>query len=161
MEYTPISFQELLTFDLETCIGYADKPPKAHCNNPISKGNLRDANGIRDAIRSGVDTAYIERNIPKLAALCLCKRRHRWQEVEVAQAWELEEATKPSRFRTIPLRTQAKPSAGLGQVFVEMDKMDAELDRHDREMRDLAGRFKRMISEHEKIQSAVGQDDTT
>jgi hypothetical protein len=158
MDYTPLSFKELLTFDLETCIGYTDDG--THCNNRILKGNLRDANGIRDAIRSGVGTAYIERNIPRLATLCLCKRRHQWQDVEVAQAWELEEATKPSRFRTIPLRTQAKPSAGLDQVFVEMDKMDAELDRHDWEMRDLACRFKRMISDHEEIQSAMGQNNT-
>jgi hypothetical protein len=158
MDHTPLSFQELLTSDIGTCIGYTDE--LTHCNSPISKGNLNDADGIRDAIRSGADTAYVGRNIPILATLCLCKRRHQWQEVEVAQAWKLEEATRPSRPRTMPSSTQAKKCAALDQIFVEMDIMDAEMDRHDREMRDLAYRFKRMISEHKEIQSAMGQDHT-
>jgi hypothetical protein len=148
MKYTAISLQELLASNITGCIGYTTDG--TYCGNPISRGNLHEANGIRDAIRSGADTAYIERKIPKLASLCLCKRRHQGQAVGLAQSWDLEDVARPSRPRDMPSRTQARGLVDVDQVFTEMNLMNTMLDRHDSEMRELAQRFKQTVSVYEE-----------
>jgi hypothetical protein len=40
-----------------------------------------------------------------------------------------------------------------------MDKIDADLDRHDQEMRDIAEQFRRDMAIHEEAQSEVELDD--
>lgn len=144
MDNTPSTLQLLLIFGIISCIG--DTKDGTYCNNPISKANLHEANNILDAIRSGADTTYIARKIPELAALCLCKRRHQDQTANFVQFWKLEDVARPSRPRGLPFRTHARKTGDVDQVFREMDSMDAMLDDHDREIREMAQRFKETIS---------------
>jgi hypothetical protein len=159
MKHALVSLQELLAFKITGCIGKTNDG--TCCGNPISKRNLHDANGIRDAIRSGADTAYIEQRIPELAALCLCKRRHQDQGAKLAQTWRLEEATRPSRTCNKPFNTQARVSVALDRVFTELNLMDAELDRHDQQMQDIVQRFKHTMSVHEETQSHMRPGNDT
>jgi len=156
MDDTAATLQLLLRSGIPGCIGYTNDD--TYCNNPISKANLREANSILDAIRSGVDTAYIERKIPELAALCLCKRRHQDQADDFVQIWDLEDVARPPRPRDIPLCTHARVSVNIDQVFTEINKMDVMLDDHDREMREMAQRFRQTMSLYEQAQSVTRKD---
>jgi hypothetical protein len=190
MNHTLPSFTDFLRSDITKCIGHRNErkskscgrprscsKPKP-CNNPISKGDLKEANNIRHAIRSGANTTYVEQKLLELATLCLCKRRHRRQGAKLAKTWSMETTTRPSRSRNTflrlqaslcpqaslrpqtELRPQARASAGLDRVFAEMNIMDVELDLHDRQMWDMAHRFRRNMSEHEEAQSVFGQVNT-
>ena len=156
MDDTAATLQLLLRFGSLGCIGYTNND--TYCNNPISKANLREANSILDAITSGVDTAYIYRKIPELAALCLCKRRHQDQADDLVQIWDLEDVARPSRPRDVPCRIQARVSVDIDQVFTEMHEMDVMLDNHDREMREMAQRFRQTMSLYEQAQSVTRKD---
>lgn len=167
MDYEQPYFHQLLTFDIQTCIGYTDdRKIRTRCGNPISQGSQRHANNIRDAIRSGADIFYVQRQTPVLATLCLCKRRHQSQKDELAKDWDRGATIRwlfgkiPDRTQAIPSRTQARTSTAVDQVFTEMNTMDAELDRHDREMRDIAEHFRRDSSVYEDARSSPEQDDT-
>lgn len=148
MDDTTSSLQFLLRYGFLGCIGYTNDGP--YCNNPISKANIREAKNILDAIRSGADTTYVERKIPELAGLCLCKRRHQDQADNFVQLWDSEDVAAPSRPRDVHLRTHARESGDIDQVFSEMDSMDAMLDDHDREIRKMARRFRETISVYEE-----------
>lgn len=152
------SLHSLLRSGSIGCIGYTNDG--TYCNNPIAKVNRREANNILDAIRSGADTTYIERKIPELAALSLCKRRHQDQAVEFVRAWDLEDAAGPSQARGIASRDQARRSVDVDQVFREIDSMDAMLEDHDREMREMAQRFRKIMSLYGERQSDARQGDT-
>jgi hypothetical protein len=167
MDYEVPYFHQFLTFDIQTCIGYTDvRKTRTRRGNPISQESQRHANIIRDAIRSGADIFYVQQQIPILEILCLCKRRHQSQKDGLAKDWD-REATKgwlfgktPDRTQAMPSRTQARSSAAVDQVFTEMNAMDADLDRHDREMRDIAEQFRRNSSVYEDARSSPEQDDT-
>jgi hypothetical protein len=158
MGYDPVALWDLLDHAITTCVGYK-KDPYEHCGNPISEGSIHDINLIRDAIGSGADIFYVQRQIPILATLCLCKRRHQEQAASVAEGWD-REAKLMWSCRNLPSRTDKRVSTSVDQVFIEMDTMNAELDRHDQEMRDIAEQFRRDMAGHEETQSSIGQDGT-
>jgi hypothetical protein len=167
MDYEQPCFHQLLTFDIQTCIGYTDdRKIRTRCGNPISQESQRHANIVRDAIRCGADIFYVQQQIPILATLCLCKRRHQSQKDELAKDWHRGARLRwsfgkiPDRTQAIPSRTQARSLAALDQVFTEMNAMDADLDCHDRKMRDIAEQFRRDSSVYEDAQSSIEQDDT-
>ena len=149
MDDTIPSLHELLIFSVSGCIGYTKED--TYCNNPVSKASLHEANNILDAIKSGANTAFFQRKIPELAAICLCKRRHQDQAVDFVQTWELEDVARPSQPRVMPFHTHAKRSGDIDQVFREMDSMDAMLDDHDREMREMARQFKETMSVYKEV----------
>jgi hypothetical protein len=160
MSYKLVSLQELLDIDIKTCIGYKNGP-KNHripCSNPISRENIQNTNLIRDAIRSGADIFYVQKQIPILATLCLCKSRHQQQAPDIVQDWR-NEAVK-AVLRNDNVHTQVKASTSADQVFVEMDIMDFELDRHDQEMRHMAEQFRRDLVEDEETLFEMEIDDT-
>jgi hypothetical protein len=87
----------------------------------------------------------------------LCKSRHQQQAADITKDWKTE--TVRAVLRNNNVHTQAKASTSVNQVFVEMDIMDFELDRHGQEMRDIAEQFRQDFVDNEETQSEMEIDD--
>ncbi|KAG9565246.1 hypothetical protein KCU71_g5441, partial [Aureobasidium melanogenum] len=140
MNPMPVSLHELFAPDTPTsCMVYTDGSKR--CGYAVPQQNLQLARGIWNAIAAGADATWVNEEIEKLAAYCLCKRRHQDQKTEITNIWRTQyrtwryHQTVAAGLHTILLPNTATETTPVDQIKTEMY---AQLDCHQQRYEDIA-----------------------
>ncbi|KAG9565469.1 hypothetical protein KCU71_g5295, partial [Aureobasidium melanogenum] len=125
MDPMPVPLHKLFAPGTQSsCMVYTDGSRR--CGYAIPQHNLQLARGIWNAIAAGANATWVNQEMEKLAAYCLCKRRHRDQTTEVANIWRLQYLTwthhqaAAADLHTVPLPNTATETTLAEQIKTEM-----------------------------------------
>lgn len=151
MNPTPVSIQGLFASGTPTsCFVYTDGSRR--CGYAIPQRNLELARGIWNAIAAGANAAWVNEEIEKLAAYCLCKRRHQDLKTEIANTWRTQYLTWSHAYRqavaaglhTVPLPDTTTATTLADEIKTDMYNL---FDRHQQEYEDVTQSFARKKSQ--------------